>query len=97
MVLVRQGFDDKLPAAQEVFRQLQLEPRQVCYIGDDLSDIPVIRHVGLSVAVADAADERRNAADYVTVRRGGDGAVRELIETLLKARHRWDDLIRKYL
>ncbi len=95
--IVRQGFEDKLPAAQEVCRQLQLEPRQVCYIGDDLTDIPVMRHVGLGVAVADAAEETRGAADYITQRPGGAGAVRELIETLLKARHRWDDLIRKYL
>ena len=94
--IVRQGYEDKLPAAQEIFRQLDLDPSQVCYIGDDLTDIPVIRYVGLGVAVADAAEETRNVADHVTARAGGTGAVRELIETLLKARHRWDDLIRKY-
>ena len=95
--IVRQGFEDKLPAAQEVMRQLQLQPEQVCYIGDDLTDIPVIRHVGLGVAVADAVEEARSVARHVTKRSGGCGAVRELIEDLLKARQRWDDLIRKYL
>jgi 3-deoxy-D-manno-octulosonate 8-phosphate phosphatase (KDO 8-P phosphatase) len=95
--IVRQGFEDKLPAAQEIMRQLNLQPDQVCYIGDDLTDIPVLRHVGLGVAVADAADETRSAADHVTRKPGGSGAVRELVEELLRARKRWDDLIRKYL
>lgn len=95
--LVRQGFEDKLPAAQEIVRQLQLSPEQVCYIGDDLTDIPVLRYAGLGVAVADAAEDARQVADHVTRRPGGSGAVRELIEDLLKAQQRWDDLIRKYL
>lgn len=95
--IVRQGFEDKLPAAQDIMRQLNLQPDQVCYIGDDLTDIPVLRHVGLGVAVSDAADEARSAANHVTRKPGGSGAVRELIEELLRARKRWDDLIRKYL
>ena len=59
--------------------------------------MPVIRRVGLGVAVADAAAEVRDAAHWVTQTCGGAGAVREVIETLLKAKNRWDDLIRKYL
>ena len=95
--IVRQGFENKLPAAKEVMRELGLTPDKVCYIGDDLTDLPVMRHVGLAAAVADASPEVRAAANYVTQLPGGQGAVRELIETLLKARSRWDDLIRKYL
>ena len=95
--IVRQGFEDKLPVAQQLIAQQGLQMEQVCYIGDDLSDLPVIRRVGLGVAVSDAANEVRSAADWVTETAGGRGAVRELIETLLKAKNRWDDLIRRYL
>ena len=95
--IVRQGFEDKLPAAQQIIEQCGLQPDQVCYIGDDLTDLPVMRRVGLGAAVADAAAEVRAFAHLVTEREGGQGAVRELIETLLKAKNRWDDLIRKYL
>jgi 3-deoxy-D-manno-octulosonate 8-phosphate phosphatase (KDO 8-P phosphatase) len=95
--LVRQGFEDKLPAAQDILRDLNLVPEQVCYIGDDLTDLPVIRHVGLGVAVADAVSEVRSAAAYITKMPGGRGAVRELIELVLKGKSRWEDVIQKYV
>jgi len=95
--IVRQGFDEKLPVVQEIIAQQSLQMEQVCYIGDDLTDAPVIRRVGLGVAVADAAAEVKSVAHWVTRSSGGCGAVRELIETLLRARSRWDDLIRRYL
>jgi YrbI family 3-deoxy-D-manno-octulosonate 8-phosphate phosphatase len=94
--IVRQTAEDKLPVAQEIFGQLKLEPRQACYIGDDLPDVPLMRLVGLGVAVADACEETRQAAHYVTALAGGLGAVRETIETILKAQGRWNDLIQKY-
>ena len=95
--LVRQGFENKLPAAQDILRDLNLAPEQVCYIGDDLTDLPVIRHVGLGVAVADAVSEVRSAAAYITKLPGGRGAVRELIELVLKGKSRWEDAIQKYV
>jgi len=95
--IVRQGFEDKLPVAEEVISECRLTPQQVCYIGDDLTDLPVIRRVGLGAAVADAAVEVRAAAAYTTQLPGGRGAVRELIETILKAKSRWDDAIQRYL
>jgi len=95
--IVRQGFEDKLPATEEIIRDCGLRPPQVCYIGDDLTDLPVIRFVGLGAAVADAAAEVRSAAAYTTQLPGGRGAVRELIETILKAKGRWDDAIQRYL
>lgn len=94
--IVRQTAEDKLPVAQEILNQLGLEARQACYIGDDLPDLPVMRAVGLGVAVADACEEARAAAHYVTKLPGGCGAVRETIEVILKAQRRWDDLIQKY-
>ncbi|MBS0209403.1 MAG: HAD hydrolase family protein [Planctomycetes bacterium] len=94
--LVRQGTEQKSPAAREIIAQLGLRPEQVCYIGDDLPDLPPMKSVGLAVAVADASPEVREAADYVTKLPGGRGAVRETIEMILKAQRRWDDLIRTY-
>src|SRR4029078_10907850 len=76
--IVRQGFEDKLPAAEEIIRECSLTPQQVCYIGDDLTDLPVIRAVGLGVAVADAAAEVRSSAVLTTQLPGGRGAGREL-------------------
>jgi YrbI family 3-deoxy-D-manno-octulosonate 8-phosphate phosphatase len=94
--IVRQTAEDKLPVAQEILSQLGLELRQTCYIGDDLPDVPVMRAVGLGVAVSDACAEVREAAHFVTTLAGGTGAVRETIEMILKGQRRWDDLIQKY-
>jgi YrbI family 3-deoxy-D-manno-octulosonate 8-phosphate phosphatase len=95
--IVRQGFEHKLQAAKDLIDQLGLQPEQVCHIGDDLTDLPVIHHVGLGVAVQDAANDVRSVADQITSLPGGRGAVREVIETILKAKGRWDDLVRNYI
>ena len=95
--IVRQGFEDKLPVTKEILRERGLEPEQFCYIGDELTDLPVIRFVGLGVAVGDAAEEVRAAAVHTTRLNGGHGAVRELVETILKAKGRWDDVIQRYM
>ncbi|HZZ73709.1 MAG TPA: HAD hydrolase family protein [Pirellulales bacterium] len=94
--LVRQGIEDKLPAVRQLLLELNLKPEQICYLGDDLPDLPVMKAVGLGVGVADACEEVRQAAHYVTRARGGDGAVRETIETILKSQQRWSELIQKY-
>ncbi len=94
--IIRQGTDEKLAAVQAILREARLAPRQVCYIGDDLPDLPAVRAVGLGVAVADACAELRLAAHHVTMAPGGAGAVRELIEMILKAQRRWDDVIGQY-
>lgn len=93
---VLQGFEDKITAAKQLFAQLGLAPEQVCHIGDDLTDLALVQYVGLGVAVADAASEMRTSADHVTRLPGGRGAVRELIELLLRNKGRWDDLISDY-
>ncbi len=94
--LIRQGFSDKLPVARQIMMELGIEPRAVCFIGDDLADLSLVSSVGLGVAVADAVSEVRGAAHYVTSAAGGKGAVRELIELVLKTQKRWDDVTRKY-
>jgi YrbI family 3-deoxy-D-manno-octulosonate 8-phosphate phosphatase len=95
--IVRQGCEDKSSAVREIIAELGMEPRETCYIGDDLPDLAAIRHVGLGIAVADACDEVRQAAGYITQCTGGAGAVRELIEMILKSQNKWDQTIRDYL
>ena len=87
----------KLPTLQQLLAELHLDAEQAAYIGDDLPDLPVIRFVGFGVAVANAVDEVKAQADYVTTRSGGDGAVREVIEMILTASDRWSSLMERYL
>lgn len=94
--LVRQGIENKLAVLREMLRELGLRAEQACYVGDDLPDLPVVRRVGLGVAVADAAAELREAAHWVTTLPGGHGAVREVIERILKAQGRWSTLLQSY-
>ena len=95
--IVRQGVGDKVPVVREILSQLNVEPQEACYIGDDLPDIPAMNHVEWSVAPVDACQEARAAANLVTSAAGGKGAVREAIEYLLRAQSRWDELIKKYV
>ena len=94
--IVRQGVEDKLSVVEQIVAELGLRPQQVCFVGDDLPDMPVLAYVGFGVAVGDGSDDLRQAAHYVTKSPGGRGAVRETIELILKAQGRWDDLIQKY-
>ncbi len=88
---------DKLPALQKFLEQIGISPEAVAYIGDDLTDLPVIRFVGFGAAVANAVDEVKKYADYVTEHPGGDGAVREVIEYILKNTGKWQELMKRYL
>jgi 3-deoxy-D-manno-octulosonate 8-phosphate phosphatase (KDO 8-P phosphatase) len=94
---VYQDCFDKLPALKKLLEQLTLLPNQVAYIGDDLMDLPVISYVGLGAAVANAVDEVKQHADYITTNPGGSGAVREVIEYILKNSGRWQKLAKRYL
>lgn len=91
--IVRQGQADKRKAMQEVLQHYGYRPEQLCYVGDDLPDLPVLYEAGLPVTVADAAVEVRQTARWITQAAGGAGAIRELIERLLKAKSRWDDFV----
>lgn len=91
--IVRQGVAEKWTAAGEILETLGAAPEEVCYIGDDLPDLDVMRRVALAVAVADASEEVRRAARWTTRLAGGQGAVRELVERLLKAKAQWEDFV----
>jgi 3-deoxy-D-manno-octulosonate 8-phosphate phosphatase (KDO 8-P phosphatase) len=96
MSFVVQGHEDKVQAYADVLAQANVENAEVAYIGDDLNDIPLMVRSGLGVAVADAALETRERAHYVTTARGGFGAVREVVELILKSQGRWNDLIKSF-
>ncbi len=91
------GGARKLPAFEGMLQRRQVSWEEACYIGDDLPDLPLLRRVALPVAVANACPEVAEAARFTTAARGGHGAVRELAETLLKARGEWSGLVRTYL
>jgi len=94
---VFQECHNKLPVVEKLAGQLGLSPKKIAFVGDDLTDMPVMRYVGFGVAVANAVDEVKECADYVTTRPGGSGAVREVIEYILKNSGRWEDLMKRYL
>lgn len=83
---VHQRVTDKLAVLRELLARHGIAPEEACYIGDDVGDLPAMRVVGLPVAVADAAPAVRRAARYVTRKKGGEGAVREICDLILKAR-----------
>src|SRR5207249_1735200 len=93
---VVQGADDKKAALVQMLKSLGVTPEQACAIGDDIVDLPILRTCGLAVAVADACLEAKEDADYVTKAVGGRGAVREVIEWILRAQGRWAEAIARY-
>jgi len=96
ITLVRQGALDKLGEYEGIRAELGLDDDQVAFMGDDLLDLPVLARVGLGGAPADAVPEVRAAAHWVSRQRGGDGAVRELTEMVLKAQDLWDALVAEW-
>ena len=97
MDFVRLGVSDKLASVREALEQEGLSLDQIAFMGDDLPDLPVLGRVGLSVTVRDAPLAVRTRVDYVTRARGGHGAVREMIEQVLAAQGRLDELVQSYL
>lgn len=93
---LHQGTWDKIKEFEQVLAEARIEDMEVAYVGDDVVDIPLMRRSGLAVAVADAGEETRAAAHYVTRLPGGYGAVREVAELILKAQGRWADLMLRY-
>lgn len=91
------GRYDKAKAFAELLEKLQCKPEEVCYIGDDIADIPVLRQVGLPVAVQNAAPQTIEAAFVVTRRHGGYGVIRETVEFILNAQNRFDSAIEHML
>jgi 3-deoxy-D-manno-octulosonate 8-phosphate phosphatase (KDO 8-P phosphatase) len=97
MEFVRQGDPNKIEAFEQVLSQAGVDENEVAFVGDDLTDIPVMQRAELAVAVADAVEEARSVAHYVTRAKGGRGAVREVVELILKSQGRWNELVEEYL
>ena len=96
MKYVYQGHIEKIPILDEIRTVSGLQPEQIAYCGDDLTDIVVMRRVGLAFAPANARPEVKRAAHHVTEATGGRGAVREICEILLEAHGHWADILKKY-
>jgi YrbI family 3-deoxy-D-manno-octulosonate 8-phosphate phosphatase len=94
--VVRLDIDDKLPVVDEIAAEYGLTREQICFIGDDLLDLKAIQAVGLGVTVADGVEDVRRTAKYVTSVPGGQAAVREVIELILKNTGRWEAVLRRY-
>ena len=93
VALLFQGVQDKLRVYERIKKKRHLTDAQIAYVGDDIVDLPVLRRVGLAVMVGDGSAELKPFADYVTVARGGMGAVREVAELILKVQNKWTDLL----
>lgn len=96
MTWIFQGHIEKIPILEQILAESKVAPEEVAYIGDDLTDVVIMRRVGLSFATANARAEVKQAAKATTEASGGNGAVREVIELILKARGVWDELLKKY-
>jgi len=94
---VYQGVKDKGALCKKLMVQKNLEKDHLCCIGDDLPDLPLFRLAGLSIAVADAADEVRQAAGIIAEKSGGKGAVREACEMILKTKEKWEDVLSPFV
>jgi 3-deoxy-D-manno-octulosonate 8-phosphate phosphatase (KDO 8-P phosphatase) len=93
MEFVVQGQAKKLESYKAILTRAGVTDEEVAYVGDDLPDLPLLARAGLAVAVANAVVEVKRAAHYITQARGGDGAVREVVELILKAQGRWKKAI----
>ena len=94
--IVVQGSRDKIKDLETILSETNLEVSQVAYIGDDLPDLPVLTRVGFSAAPDNAAEAVKETVDYVTQRKGGEGAVREVVDLLLKATGKWDEVLSQF-
>ncbi|MDD5247172.1 MAG: HAD-IIIA family hydrolase [Candidatus Omnitrophica bacterium] len=81
---------------EKILKKYRLKPDELCFVGDDLVDLPLLKRVGFPVAVFNACPEVKRAANYITIRQGGRGAVREVAELILKGQGRWQELVGAY-
>ncbi|MBI4523102.1 MAG: HAD-IIIA family hydrolase [Deltaproteobacteria bacterium] len=93
---VYQNVKNKLDVYHEIKTAMALKDNEIAYVGDDIADLPLMRRVGFPVTVQDGWKELRRESRYVTRRRGGEGAIRELAELLLKAQRKWKEVTQKY-
>ena len=93
---LHQGDDNKVTAAESILKQAGVNWAQTCFVGDDIVDLAVLKRTGVAVAVANGIPEVKAMADYVTRAAGGYGAVREVVELILKAQNKWKRLVAEY-
>jgi 3-deoxy-D-manno-octulosonate 8-phosphate phosphatase (KDO 8-P phosphatase) len=96
MKYVYQGHIEKIPILEEILADAGIARDEVAYIGDDFTDIVIMHRVGLAIATANARDEVKREAHYVTKAVGGEGAVREVVEMLLQAQGKWAAILEHY-
>ena len=96
MRYVYQGHIEKIPILEEIHKSSGIALAEMAYAGDDLTDVVVMRRVGLAIAPANAREEVKRAAHHVTAASGGRGAIREVAELLLRAQGHWADILKKY-
>jgi 3-deoxy-D-manno-octulosonate 8-phosphate phosphatase (KDO 8-P phosphatase) len=94
---VHQGIQDKLTVFREILKQQNLPASAAAFVGDDVIDLPVMRNCGFAVAVANARQEVKAEAHYVTPHSGGDGALRDAVEYILKAQGTWERVVEAYI
>lgn len=95
MTEIHQGHRVKEPVWEEILARLDLTDEEVAYVGDDFLDLPLLRRAGFAAAPADASPEVLAVAHWTASRPGGHGCVREVLELVLRAQGRWDDLVEK--
>jgi len=95
--LVYLGYNEKLPAYNDLKQRLKLTDEEVAYMGDDLPDLPILRKVGLSFTVPQAPQLIQDSVNYVTKKKGGKGAVREACEIIMQAQNTFDEVLKTYL
>jgi len=94
---VRQGIQDKRTVFDEIVQEAGLKPEQAAFVGDDVIDLPAMRAGGLAIAVKNARAEVKREAHYITPHAGGDGALRDAVEFILKAQGKWKKVVEDYV
>jgi len=94
---VHQGVEDKASILKKIVREEKISEAEVAYVGDDIIDLPIMRRCGLAIAVANARDEVKKEAQFITRHGGGQGAARDAVEYILRAQGKWNGVMRRYL
>jgi len=96
MAYVYQGHIEKVPILEEIMADAKIHLSEVAYVGDDLTDVVIMRRVGLAIAPANSRPEVKRAAHHITQANGGEGAIREVVELLLNAQGHWQEILKHY-
>ena len=94
---VYQGHENKIAAFNEIIQSLSIQPEQAAHVGDDLLDLPIMKRVGLSIAVNDANNPVKEYADWCTKTPGGQGAVREICDFIMQSQGTFGDILKSYM